>query len=326
MVVEPFRLHEYLVRVPVGEAHDLVFDRRAIARAGAFDLPGIERRAVEIVADQIMARRGGAGDMTRHLGRGDGAGQRRERFRRVVAGLRREALPIDGPAVQAGRRAGLQPAEMKAKPGQGLRQSKGGRLADPAGRRGGRADMDEPAQEGPGGQDDRPAGDLLTRRGDHPGDAPFAIEKQVLDASRFDAQVILLRQQPLHGLAVETAVGLGARPLHGGPLGTVQHAKLDAGAVDGAPHDPVEGVDLAHQMALAETADGGVAGHLADGVGPVGHQQGRGAHARGRRRSLGAGMAAADDDDVVCRMLFAHGRDTLPGPFGLSKQFAARFT
>jgi len=40
--------------------------------------------------------------------------------------------------------------------------------------------------------------------------------------------------------------------------------KLDAGAVDGAAHDSVECIDLAHQMTLGEPADRRVARHLAD--------------------------------------------------------------
>ncbi len=102
----------------------------------------------------------------------------------------------------------------------------------------------------------------------------------------------------LHGLAVELAVGLGAGALHGRSLAAVEHPELDAGLVGDAAHQPVEGIDLAHQMALAEPADGRVAGHLADGREAVGDERRPGAQARGRGRGLAAGMAAADDDDI----------------------------
>ena len=70
-------------------------------------------------------------------------------------------------------------------------------------------------------------------------------------------------------------------------------------AVVGQPaHQPVEGVDLAHQVALAQAADGRVAGHLADGLELVGEQQGARAEARRRGRGLAAGVPAADDDHV----------------------------
>ena len=51
---------------------------------------------------------------------------------------------------------------------------------------------------------------------------------------------------------------------------------------------------------------GGVAAHLAQGIDALGQQQRARAHARGGKRSLGAGVAATDHDDVegVCK---AHG-------------------
>ena len=59
-----------------------------------------------------------------------------------------------------------------------------------------------------------------------------------------------------------------------------------------------QGVDLFDQVALADAADRGVAAHLPQRLDVVGQQQGLAAHARGGERGLGAGMAAADDDDI----------------------------
>src|SRR5262249_57908758 len=59
----------------------------------------------------------------------------------------------------------------------------------------------------------------------------------------------------LHGLGIEGAVCLRARPAHGRPLTTIEHAKLDAGEIGHAPHQAVERVDLAHKMALAQASD-----------------------------------------------------------------------
>ena len=75
---------------------------------------------------------------------------------------------------------------------------------------------------------------------------------------------VLRLEQAEHRLAVERAVGLRARALHGRALAAVQHAELDAAEVGGAAHHAVERVDLAHQMALAEPADRRIAGHRAD--------------------------------------------------------------
>ena len=55
--------------------------------------------------------------------------------------------------------------------------------------------------------------------------------------------------------AIELAVGLGARSPHGRPLAPVEHAELDAGRIGDPAHQPVQRVDLADQMALAEPAD-----------------------------------------------------------------------
>ena len=72
-------------------------------------------------------------------------------------------------------------------------------------------------------------------------------------------------------------------------------------------HQAVQRVDLAHEMALAEPADGRIAGHLADGGEAVGDQRRARAHARRGGRGLAAGMAAADDDDVEAFVVPVHG-------------------
>ncbi len=109
----------------------------------------------------------------------------------------------------------------------------------------------------------------------------------------------MLGEQVLHRRPIEFAVGLGAGPAHGRALGQVEGAELDAGPVDGPAHDAVQGVDLADQVALAQTADGRIARHLADRLDPMGQKQGAGAQARGRRRGFTAGMAAAHYDHVI---------------------------
>ena len=45
--VPPFRFEKQLVRRLVGEADDLGFDRRAVARPGRLDLPGVHRGAMQ---------------------------------------------------------------------------------------------------------------------------------------------------------------------------------------------------------------------------------------------------------------------------------------
>ena len=125
------------------------------------------------------------------------------------------------------------------------------------------------------------------------------LDDQVLDRGFDHLEIRRGADRCLHGLAVKLAVGLGAGALHRGAFAPVQHAELDAGGVSHPAHQAVEGVDLADQMPLAEPANGRIAGHLADGGEAVGDQRRARADAGGSRRSLAAGMAAADHDHVV---------------------------
>ncbi len=159
------------------------------------------------------------------------------------------------------------------------------------------APMDQPAQEGAGRQHHGAGADLAAVAGDDPGH-PAGLDQQVLDGALDHLEVGRRPDRRLHRLAVELAIGLGARALHGRALGAVEQAELDAGGIRHPPHQAIQRIDLAHQMALAEPADGRIAGHLADGGEPVRHQRRARAHAGRGSRSLAAGMAAADDDDV----------------------------
>ncbi len=111
-----------------------------------------------------------------------------------------------------------------------------------------------------------------------------------------------LPDRRLHGLPVQLAVGLGARALDRWALGAVQEPELDAGGIGHTAHEAVERIDLAHQVALAEPADGGVAGHLADGREGMGDEGRAGAHAGSRGRGLAAGMAATHHDHIECQL------------------------
>ncbi len=231
----------------------------------------------------------------------DALGQRRERLRRLVAGLHLDRAPVDGAAVEPRRRAGLEAAERKSEPLQRERQADRRRLADAAGRGLALADMDQAAQEGAGGEHDGPCPDLASVRQRETGDAGIAND-QVVGLGFDHREIRDVGDRLLHGGGVELAIGLGARPAHRRSLAPVEHAELDAGEIGHASHQPVERVDLAHEMALAEAADRGIAGHRADGGEAVRDQRDLRAHARRRRCRLAAGVAAAHDDHVVSRV------------------------
>lgn len=127
---QAFRLEEDLVAFLVGEAMDLVFDRRAVARADAFDHTGIHRRTIEIGGDDLVGPGVGMGDpATDLLGmlflRTEEGHHRDRRVARLL-GHHREvhAAPVD-----PRRRTGLQPADPQRQFTQTTRQCDGRRVA-----------------------------------------------------------------------------------------------------------------------------------------------------------------------------------------------------
>ncbi len=209
------------------------------------------------------------------------------------------ACPIDGAAVQTRRRSGLEPSQAEAATRQRLRR---GRPRAPR-RRGPAAIFSSPIWMSPR----RNVPVVMTtapaaRRSPAPVTTPAhgagRIQHQILGRGFDDGKIGALGEQRLHRLAIELAVGLGARPAHGRALAAVQDAELDPGAVDDARHHAIERVDFAHQMPLGQAADRRVARHFADRLPAVRQQQRVGAQTRRRVGRLAAGMAAADDDDV----------------------------
>ena len=213
------------------------------------------------------------------------------------AGLHLQGVPVDGCLAQPRRRAGLEPAQSQPEPIQPLGQLEGRGLAEAAGRDLLLAEVDQPVQERAGGQHHGAGARCRPSADDHAAN-PAVLDDQVLDAALDDLEIGRGADRRLHGLAVELAVGLGARALHGRPLGAVEQPELDAGRVGHPAHQAVQGIDLAHQMALAEPADGRIAGHLADGREGMRDERGARAHARRRRRRLAAGVAAAHYDHI----------------------------
>ena len=110
--------------------------------------------------------------------------------------------------------------------------------------------MDHSPQEGAGGQHDCAAGDraavseIDASDGAGVGGNPSRLSFDNRQVRRFANEL-------LHGAAIELAVGLGPRPLDGGPLAAVENAELNARDIGGARHHPGKRINLAHQMALA---------------------------------------------------------------------------
>ena len=166
--------------------------------------------------------------------------------------------------------------------------------------------MNEAVEEGAGGQHHGAGVEPASVAGHHAGD-PAVRHDEVLDAAFDHLKIGRRADGGLHGGLIERPVGLGAGALDGRALGAVQEPELDAGGVGDAAHEAVEGIDLAHQVALAEPADGRIAGHFADGCEGVGDQGRPGPHTRGGSRRLAPGVAAAHYDHI--EGLLGHGGD-----------------
>ena len=160
-IVEPLGLEKDLVPVALAEAHDLVLDRRAIARSAALDLPGIHRRAMHIVADDLVGRVGRAGDAALDLSVVDALGQRR---RTAPAARRRAASRARAQSmVRPSSRGGVPVlSRPSAKPSRSSVRDKPSAGASPTRPAGVLllADMDEAAQERAGGEHHRPCPEL----------------------------------------------------------------------------------------------------------------------------------------------------------------------
>ena len=285
------------------EAVDLVFDRRAVARADALDHARVHRAAVEAVADDLVRLRIRVRDPARQLLRVHGrvAHIRKHRHRIEVARLFRHDGKVDAAAVDARRRARFKAALRQFQFLQARRQRDCRRIARAAGRVILQADVDLTVEESTRRQHDGARAEAQADLRDGTDDT-VALDHQVIDGLLEQPQVRLVFQARTDRLLVQHAVGLGAGGAHGRALRGVQDAELDARFVGGDGHRAAHGVDFLDQVALADAADRGVAGHRPEGFNIVSEQQGLLAHARRRERRFGAGMAAANDDYVeFCR-------------------------
>ncbi len=104
VVVQPFGLQEHLVAGLVGEAHHLVLDRGAIARADPRGAAAIDSRFRQPLGDDPVRGLVGVGDAAGDLRPLDGAASGTEKgVGRLVAGLHLQPVPGDGASRRAAR-------------------------------------------------------------------------------------------------------------------------------------------------------------------------------------------------------------------------------
>ena len=133
------------------------------------------------------------------------------------------------------------------------------------------AKVQDTAQERTRGQNDRATGDDVAVLGfdcTHGAGLNLNVRSSRLN----DLQLRPGRELGLHGGAVKGAITLGARALNGRTFPAIEQTELDTGGICGPAHRAIQRIDFAHQMAFAEAADSGVAGHLSDTVEAVGQE------------------------------------------------------
>ena len=296
--VQPLRLDEDLVTGLVGKAHHLVLDRRTVARADTFDDAGVHWRAVEAAPNQRMGLFVGVRDVAGHLfGVLLAAAAKGKYRRRFVSRLRLQLGIINAAAVDTRRRTGLQTIDAERQLPQAFRQRDGRRVTSAATLVVGLTDVDFASQKGADSQHNRTGAKIQPHLRAHADDA-LAFNDQIIHALLKQAEARLVFDHAANRRLVQNAIGLGTSGTHRRPLAAVENAELDATPVRRQRHGATEGVDLLYQMPLADTSNGRVATHLADGFDVVGQQQCVRTHARRRKRSLGAGMAATDYNHI----------------------------
>ena len=212
-----------------------------------------------------------------------------------VAGLKLALREVDGPAIDATRRAGLEASELEAEGREAVTQSFGRLITGPAAAGLRLAGVHDRFEESARRQDhglgtiERVAGGA-----DADDSAGSVVEDDRLDCFLAQRQVVGLLDAVLERELVKLLIRLGPRRMHGRALRLVQHAELQACDVGDAAHLAAEGVDLADDLPLGDAADRGIAAHRADGVGAHREESGsRPIRAAARAASVPAWPGAA---------------------------------
>ena len=109
-----------------------------------------------------------------------------------------------------------------------------------------------------------------------------------------------------HGQAIGLLIALDPGAPDRRAFGGVQQPELDAGLVGQEAHDAPQGIDFFDQMTFGQPAHRRVAGHVGHGVQVEIEQQDVQAHAGCGQGTFAAGMAAADDNEIVGLRIDGH--------------------
>ena len=335
--VETLGLQEKLVVRLVRELHDLVFNRRAVARADTLNLPGIERRAVNVLANHAVRFVVGQGNPADGLFLRNGVRAEAEGRGHGIAGLHFELRKVNGAAVEARRRSGLQAAHFKAHAAQRFAQHHGRWFTRASGGILLLAAVDEAVEKGSGGDHHGSGFDgAAVAQQDAVHSLPWRaaigcgrrgaiqILQHKVDYFRLlDAKVWFLLQHLAHTDAVELLVGLRAWRPDGWAAAGVKQPELNAHGVDHFAHHAAQGVHFAYQVPLGNSAHGRIARHLADQVEVDGAERGLQPHAGSGHRGFSARVSCAHNHHIV---LFSEGRSHGPKIPKDTNQYSSRMS
>jgi hypothetical protein len=97
---------------------------------------------------------------------------------------------------------------------------------------------------------------------------------------------------------IRLLIALRSRAPHRRPARLVERPELNPSTVGCPTLEPAEGVNLGHQVSLADASNGRVARHLAHGVAVERHENDRRSHSGRCRRRLAARMTATHHDQI----------------------------
>jgi hypothetical protein len=115
----------------------------------------------------------------------------------------------------------------------------------------------------------------------------------------FDVEIGLEFALRFGAKLVRLFVALGAGSADARAFVAVQHSALDCRGVGVQSHESAERVNFTNDMAFGESADGGVARHLADGVEVLRKHDDLASEAAGCHGGFNSGVSCADNCDIV---------------------------
>jgi hypothetical protein len=220
-----------------------------------------------------------------------------EERRRFVALLGLALRKIDTLGEKSARRAGLEPLNLETQFAQAVTECRNG-IAKTATGLVSQTEMQQAPHESAGRDYHRAAIEAEAEIGFHALDSIFP-DHEPRDISLLHIQSRLTLEEHLHAELIRFLVALRSRSPDARALGGIQHAELNASRIGVQPHRSAEGIDLTDHVALCQTSDRRITGHLPNGVGILCEQEGFAAQAGRSHRGFYACMAGPDDDDIV---------------------------